>query len=56
MKIIFQIHTPDTLVPRREHIGTHRIGFCVGPAVLLDTAIKRENPALGGIKPQPSNP
>jgi hypothetical protein len=55
MKVNFQIHSPDTLVSRREHIGTHRIGFYVGPTVLMDTEIKRGNPALGGIKPQLSN-
>jgi hypothetical protein len=46
----------NTLVPRREHTGTQGIRFCVGPTVLIHTALKRENPAVGGIKPQPSNP
>jgi len=56
MKVNFQLHAPDTLVPRREHTGTHRIGCCVGPTLLMNIAMKRESPALGGIKPQASSP
>jgi hypothetical protein len=56
MKVNFQIHAPNTLVPRREHNGTHRIGYWMRPTVLMDTAIKRGSLALGGIKPQSSNP
>jgi hypothetical protein len=55
MKVNFQLHATDTLVPRREHIGTHRIRYYMGPTVVMDTTINRENPDLGGIKPQPSN-
>jgi len=56
VKVNIQLHAPDTLVPRREHTSTHRIGCCVGPTVLMNTAIKGESPALGGIKPQASSP
>jgi hypothetical protein len=55
MKVNFQRHATDTLVPRREHIVTHRMGCSVGPTTVMDIAIKRENPVLCGIKPQPSN-
>jgi hypothetical protein len=55
MKVNFQIHAIHTLVQRGEHIINHRMGISVGPTVVMDMAIKRENPAPGRIKPQPSN-
>jgi hypothetical protein len=54
MKVNFQLHAIHTLVPRREHI-VHRMGISVGPTVVMDMAIKRENLAPGSIKPQLSN-
>jgi hypothetical protein len=55
MKVNFQLHAIHTLVPRREHTVNHRMGISVGPTVVMDTAIKRENPALGSIEPKSSN-
>jgi retron-type reverse transcriptase len=55
IKVNVQLHAIHTLLQRRKHTVNHRMAISVGPTVVMDMAIKRENPAQSSIKPQPSN-